>query len=130
MTVVKTKYGDIRGIKEENCYTFKGIPFAAPPVGELRFRPPVEPASWEGVRDCTEYGAPCIQLFKVNHESQSEILEISREDCLYLNVKTPDIDPEAKLPVYIFVHGGGFESGGSNMPLYDGEFLRTRVSYM
>ncbi len=123
MTVVKTKYGDIKGLKEDKTYIFKGIPYAAPPVGELRFRPPVEPKPWEGVRDCIDYGAPCLQLFKNNHESVDQILEISDEDCLYLNVKTQSLDPEAKLPVYIFIHGGGFESGGSNMPLYDGEFF-------
>lgn len=60
MTVIQTKYGEIKGVKEEKTYAFRGVPYAAPPVGELRFRPPVEPEHWDGVRDCTEYGAPCL----------------------------------------------------------------------
>ncbi|MBR5228863.1 MAG: carboxylesterase family protein [Firmicutes bacterium] len=131
MTIVTTKYGDVQGIREDKYYSFKGIPFAAPPVGELRFRPPVKPAPWQGVRQCTEYGAPCLQLLKKNHVSQKEMLPISSEDCLYLNIKTPEIGQEAKLPVYVFIHGGGFESGGGNMPLYEGEkFAEKGIVYV
>ena len=125
-----TNYGEIRGKKKEEYLAFRGIPYAKPPVGRLRFRPPQEPEPWEGIRDCTKFGAPALQLFAASHVLQPNILEISSEDCLYLNVNTPAIkkvsnnsqdlvpDDTAALPVYVFLHGGAFETGGSNMPLY------------
>ncbi len=138
-----TNYGEIRGKKKEEYLAFRGIPYAKPPVGRLRFRPPQEPEPWEGIRDCTKFGAPALQLFAASHVLQPNILEISSEDCLYLNVNTPAIkkvsnnsqdlvpDDTAALPVYVFLHGGAFETGGSNMPLYRGEnFVNQGIVYV
>lgn len=140
-----TRYGMIKGKKKEGFLTFRGIPYARPPVGDLRFRPPQDPEPWEGIRDCTSFGAPALQLFAVNHVPQANILQSSSEDCLYLNVSTPAFrecegisggsdfvpDTEAKLPVYIFIHGGAYETGGGNMPLYRGErFAENGIVYV
>ncbi len=142
MVKAVTKYGAVKGKKKEGFITFRGIPYAKPPVGDLRFRPPREPDFWEGVRDCTKFGAPALQLFAVSHVLQPNILEISSEDCLYLNVSTPAVkedgktgdlspDEQAKLPVYVFLHGGAFETGGGNMPLYRGEnFANKGIVYV
>ncbi len=142
MVKAVTKYGAVKGKKKEGFITFRGIPYAKPPVGDLRFRPPREPDSWEGVRDCTKFGAPALQLFAVSHVLQPNILEISSEDCLYLNVSTPAVkedgktgdlspDEQAKLPVYVFLHGGAFETGGGNMLLYRGEnFANKGIVYV
>lgn len=135
MIKATTKYGVIKGKKKEGFLAFRGIPYARPPVGELRFRPPQEPEAWEGVLDGTKFAAPATQLFAVSHVPQANILKSSSEDCLYLNVSTPAVresagpagerdivpDTEAKLPVYVFIHGGAYETGGGNMPLYRGE---------
>lgn len=131
MIKVKTGYGVISGVPDGNATWFKGIPYAAPPVGDLRFRPPRDPEPWEGVRDGSRFGAPALQLFKMDHVPQAQWLDISSEDCLYLNVRTPaplveedgeqTVDGRAGLPVYIFLHGGAYESGGSNMPRYAGQ---------
>ncbi len=143
MIKAMTKYGEIRGKEKDGYLIFRGVPYARPPVGELRFRPPQEPEPWEGVLDCTSFGPPALQLFSMNHVPQEQILEISSEDCLYLNINTPafkrcgshgvDIMPDsgAKLPVYIFIHGGAYETGGGNMPLYHGEnFVKNGIIYV
>ena len=145
MVRATTKYGTIKGRKKEGFLTFRGIPYARPPVGDLRFRPPQEPEPWDGIRDCTSFGPPALQLFAVSHVPQANILQSSSEDCLYLNVSTPAFsecggisggtdfvpDAEAKLPVYIFIHGGAYETGGGNMPLYRGErFAENGIVYV
>lgn len=147
MVKAVTNYGEIKGRMIEDYLVFRGIPYAKPPVGELRFRPPQKPESWEGVRDCTEFGAPALQMFSINHVRQPYLLDISSEDCLYLNVSTPAVirkgdgtgeesdiimpDENAKLPVYIFIHGGAYETGGSNMALYHGEnFIKNGIVYV
>ncbi|MCI8285103.1 MAG: carboxylesterase family protein [Firmicutes bacterium] len=133
MLKVKTIYGEVSGEKEKGYSCFRGIPYASPPIGELRFAPPKAPQAWEGVRDGKRYGSPSLQMFTDNHVTQPSILKSSSEDCLYLNVSTSasvipfgdegneTINMNEKLPVYVFVHGGAFETGGGNMPLYDGK---------
>lgn len=115
--LVHTGYGDIKGHKENGCSIFKGIPYAAPPVGALRFRPPKAPIPWEGVKDCTEFAPAAMQ--PMFHGGDYEI----NEDCLYLNIWTPDVSPEAKLPVMFWIYGGAFTWGASNEPTYDGEAI-------
>lgn len=101
---------------------YKGIPFAKPPVGPLRWRPPERPAPWEGVRACTDFGPACPQpdvpLFQVPGPRS--------EDCLYLNVWTAAPDAEAKRPVMVWIHGGSYLFGAGSQPIYDGEALARR----
>ncbi|KAG6440788.1 hypothetical protein O3G_MSEX001496 [Manduca sexta] len=113
MTQVKVTEGVLEGELVENLYggsyySFKGIPFAEPPVGRLRFKAPQPPKAWEGVRSAKEFGPFSYQ---VDWWSPTPI---GSEDCLYLNVYTPDIKPKKLLPVMFWVHGGGFVSGSSN----------------
>lgn len=111
--------GKVRGVPGNNpLFTvFKGIPYAKPPVGDLRWRMPQPPDSWEGVRECDRFGnIPCQFMDDDGIYTQSE-------DCLYLNVWTPAHRKDEKLPVLFWVYGGAFMGGYSNKPAYDGEAL-------
>jgi para-nitrobenzyl esterase len=121
---VKTEQGKVRGktINDGKVRAFLGLPYAAPPVGELRWKAPQPPAKWKGDRDATNYGAHCAQnkvfedmVFEDNGDS---------EDCLFLNVYAPaDAKDSSKLPVMFWIHGGGFSGGASNEPRHNGDFL-------
>ncbi|MGH2603178.1 MAG: carboxylesterase/lipase family protein, partial [Dehalococcoidia bacterium] len=114
--VVLTDRGVLRGERSGETYVFRGIPYAAPPVGELRWRPPSEHDCWTGERAATEFGPICPQL-----NAQREV--VGDEDCLTLNVWTPAAPPAAPLPVMLFIHGGGNSQGAGSLPLYDGQRL-------
>lgn len=120
--IVNTKYGNIRGKFGENpaAVEFLGIPFAKPPVGELRFCPPEEPEEWKGVLDCTHYTPACIQSRRAEHT-----FPIS-EDCLYLNIYAPTELPDDKLPVFFWIYGGGFQTGQGLDPELNGEALAAK----
>jgi para-nitrobenzyl esterase len=105
-------------------HSYKGIPFAAPPVGELRWQPPQPPANWEGVRPATEFGSRPMQL-AVFGDMNFRSKRIS-EDCLYLNVWTPDVSGEARLPVLVYFYGGGNMAGDGSEPRYDGSALAAK----
>lgn len=96
---------------------FKGIPFAQPPVGALRWREPRPVKPWTGIRAATSFGAPCAQ------NSAGRMLENSSEDCLFLNVWTPEWPPRARKPVMLWIHGGGNYAGTAGSPNFDGETL-------
>ena len=103
--------GKIHGklINDGKVRAFLGLPYAAPPVGELRWKAPQPPARWKGVREATSYGAHCVQ----SHPFADMIFQDSgpSEDCLYLNVYAPaDAKPKSKLPVMFWIHGGGYEA--------------------
>lgn len=120
---VSTKNGDLQGVETEGIFSWKGIPFAQPPVGALRFRAPQPPQCWKGIRDASQFGSVCLQP-----ERLAEGIFGSRvgqpapsEDCLYLNVWAPKAD--APCPVMVWIHGGAFVTGSGSMSLYDGTAL-------
>jgi para-nitrobenzyl esterase len=102
---------------------FKGIPYARPPVGALRWQAPQPVVSWNGVRDCSAFGARCIQPSRPATSIGYFGPEIESEDCLYLNVWTADASPAEKRPVMVWFHGGAFYLGSGALPLFDGEHL-------
>lgn len=134
MRETKIETGRIRGIAcgWPSITAFYGIPYAAPPVGELRWRPPQPPAAWEGIRDCARPGPRCPQL-GVGKGSFYErefypVEEMMDEDCLYLNVWTPAQSTNEKLSVIFWVHGGAFMTGYGHSAHFDGEhFARQGV---
>ena len=122
---VQTAQGTVAGAVDSGISVFKGIPFAAPPVGELRWRPPQEAPAWESARDASRFGPICPQAPRPVGSPWREKLPES-EDCLTVNVWTPNAAAGAKLPVMVWIYGGGFREGGSASPLYDGTELAQR----
>jgi para-nitrobenzyl esterase len=108
--------GVLQGAAAGDIVTFKGVPYARPPVGPWRWRPPQRPEPWRGVRDATRYGAICMQrIVKDNGVGPGP----ASEDCLTLNVFAP-ARHDAPLPVMVWIHGGGFVNGSGTADLYDG----------
>jgi para-nitrobenzyl esterase len=132
---VQTAQGNVSGVKDPNSTVtvFKGIPFAAPPVGNLRWRAPQPPASWQGVRKADTFGSSCMQtitesMLPMHAPWTEEFLTHNKvsEDCLFLNIWTPKESPKAGLPVVVFIHGGGFTSGAGDVVLYNGANLAAK----
>jgi len=118
--VVKTRYGAVCGYEDKSeTWSWKAIPFAAPPVGELRWKAPRDPEPWEGVRENNVFCSPCTQYAPVGD------LILGSEDCLYLNVWRPRT-AERKLPVYFWIHGGGNSIGSAGSNDYNGANLAHR----
>ncbi|XP_035683405.1 cAMP-regulated D2 protein-like [Branchiostoma floridae] len=129
--VVDTMYGPVRGVYVQQGAMFLGVPFAAPPVGSLRWQPPQPPAKWSGTYNATAPSAACMQ-----HEcgpddadsiGQCPPSRKRSEDCLYLNVFMPVNTDKSKLPVIFWIHGGNFWGGSAMGPLYDGRFLANKT---
>jgi para-nitrobenzyl esterase len=115
--VVTTTSGQLRGVsRSTGGAEFLGIPFAQPPVGDLRWHEPVAAKSWSGIRDAAAFGAPCAQ--PVLGDWNKHDAETSQEDCLYLNVFTPVWPPKAPLPVMFWLHGGANVGGTASSALY------------
>ena len=121
--VVTTQAGEVRGQVEEDIHHFKGIPFAAAPVGDLRWRPPGPVPAWSGVREATDFGPMCQQLPYPEGSIYAQPLPSVSEDCLYLNVWTPALEPAALAPVMVWIHGGAFTRGAGSLAVYDGASL-------
>lgn len=109
-TIVSTPHGRLRGEVANSIRIFRGIPFAQPPIGPLRFRPPAPPQRWHGVRDATRFAPAAMQPRDpgVQHS----------EDCLYLNLWAPS--GPGPFPVFVWIHGGGYTGGRSSAPIFDG----------
>ena len=111
---VRVEYGLVQGAAEPGLTVYKGIPFAAPPVGDLRWRAPQPAAKWEGVRPATQFGPDPFQGDGKGNVS---------EDCLYLNIWTPAKSPDERVPVLVWIYGGGFSFGSTSTPVHNGEHL-------
>lgn len=124
-SVVKVESGSLRGVNGAEVDRFLGIPYAQAPVGPLRWRDPLPAEKWNAMRDASRASAACYQAAPAAFGPYTgEFLngpDVS-EDCLYLNVWRPHGD-NGKLPVYVFIHGGAFNSGSGNIPIYDGASL-------
>ncbi len=121
---VKTEQGKVHGktINDGKVKAFLGLPYAAAPVGDLRWKAPEPAAKWKGERDATRFGAHCAQgrVFEdmIFQDGQGS------EDCLFLNVYAPaDAKDRSKLPVMFWIHGGGYSGGASSEPRHNGDFL-------
>ncbi len=127
--ILEVDGGKISGLFNDTTgiHIFKGIPFAAPPVGDLRWKAPQPVKSWEGVKKCDAFGPSPMQAKPAPFMFwSSEFLipeEPISEDCLYLNVWTKALKKSEKLPVLVYIYGGGFQSGGSGCAIYDGEAM-------
>lgn len=123
-TIATTAQGQLRPLEAKGVLAFKGIPYAAAPVGDLRWKPPQAPASWQGVRDATQYGDICTQIMPNPDNGIGQYP--ASEDCLTLNVFTQGL--EGTRPVMVWIHGGGFVNGSGSAELYDGsEFAKRGV---
>jgi para-nitrobenzyl esterase len=121
---VKVAQGTLHGATAGAVTSFKGVPFAAAPVGELRWKPPAPAPAWSGVREATKFGPACMQMSAP--QPGRPLLEQS-EDCLSLNVFTPaSAKPGARLPVMVWIHGGAFILGTAGTPFYDGTHFAER----
>ncbi|MFF3501871.1 carboxylesterase/lipase family protein [Streptomyces sp. NPDC003247] len=122
--VVTTRYGQVQGEADATATSYLGIPYAAPPVGPLRWKPPAPPARWWGVRDATTPGDPCVQRIQSSPWGNLAGPGTPSEDCLYLNVHTPTQRSLHERPVMVWIHGGGFTVGSGTF--YDGGNLAAR----
>ena len=113
--------GQVEGTVADGLSIFKGIPFAAPPVGELRWKSPQPVAPWTDVKKTVDFGNSCMQDMNMAR-SMGDASEIS-EDCLYLNVWSPAARASDRLPVLVWIYGGGFTGGMTSVPMYNGEHL-------
>ena len=117
---VLTESGAISGVGENGLSVYKGVPFAAPPIGDLRWRPPAHVAPWTGTRKADAFAPACMQ---VGVSMPGETPPAVSEDCLYLNIWTPAKNVQEHLPVIVWIYGGGYINGSASMPLYWGDQL-------
>ncbi len=139
-TLKATSYGEVQGVdnaKVNGTFAWKGIPFAQPPVGDLRWRAPVEPAAWKGTRDASSFGHACLQNGRIYGPGANNTYDatigttlntpVGDEDCLTLNIWRPATDIK-DLPVIFFVYGGSNISGYTADPVYDGAALARKAN--
>lgn len=117
---VATEFGLVKGVQDLDSTVYKGIPFAAPPIGDLRWRAPQWPATWKGVLQAHEFKPMCMTAIPAIPGGSMEAVS---EDCLYLNIWTPAARSKKKLPVMVWIYGGGFRAGSASSPVYWGSKL-------
>ncbi len=122
---VEIAQGRLQGLVRDEVLRFNAIPYARPPVGVLRWRPPEPPEPWAGVRDAARFGNIAPQVPSASGAVLGTTPGIRSEDCLYLNVQTPGCDG-ARRPVMVWIHGGGFNTGAGSVGTYNGKFLVPR----
>ena len=139
-TIAETTAGKIRGFRRNGIYIFKGVPYGASTAGARRFMPPVKPEPWTGIRNALQYGRVCPSQDSAHFDTDGKNLATSDEDafvlhrgafatvpgedCLRVNLWTPEINASYKRPVMVYMHGGGFAGGsGHDLLSYDGESL-------
>ena len=125
-TTVETAGGRVAGKEKGGAHQFRGIPYAAPPVGPLRFRPPQPAEAWTDVRDGTRFGSIAMQASSPLESMLGGSRTAMSEDCLTLNVVTPAADGSGARPVLVWIHGGAFLTGSGSTPWYDGTSFATR----
>ena len=123
MADIRVDGGVVRGVREDVLTVYRGIPYAAAPVGDLRWRAPQPVKAWRGVTRATAFAPACLQT---GVSMPGETPPVTSEDCLHLNIWTPARAAGARLPVMVFIHGGGFSNGSAAMPLYAGDRLARR----
>jgi para-nitrobenzyl esterase len=120
---VKIDGGQVAGVTTGATTVYRGVPYAAPPVGDLRWKPPQPVRPWQGVRRAVAFAPACMQS---GVSMPGETPPATSEDCLYLNLWAPARGARSPLPVIVFIHGGGFTNGAASMPLYWGDRLARR----
>ena len=130
MTIVTTHQGELRGELRDGLLAFRGVPYAAPPVGGLRFAPPQAASAWSGVRDATAHGPISPQNRSRLAHLMGDFAAEQSEDCLYLNILAPE-KRAATCPVLVWIHGGAFTTGAASLPWYSGEsFARSGLVFV
>jgi para-nitrobenzyl esterase len=126
--VIQVDSGALQGVVEDGIEIYRGIPYAQPPVGSLRWRPPQPVEPWTGVRDSANFGHACPQRRGLYPEWVDKHLDTvgDDEDCLTLNIWTPVERGEKPLPVMFYIHGGNFQYGAGSIPVYDGRYLASQ----
>ncbi|MFX1396377.1 MAG: carboxylesterase/lipase family protein [Promethearchaeota archaeon] len=129
--VVQTNFGAVQGTQlNSNTYAWLGIPYAKPPVGDLRWKAPQDPDPWTEIRQTTQFGQPSVQVASIFGSDNLDDIEdyniIGSEDCLYVNIWKPT-DASGSLPVYFFIHGGAYIYGQGAQDVYDGSNLANKA---